>query len=72
MKHAPAALSCAALVAVFAVLAFYRPASTYTLFAFDHAGEAYDLDGGLSEADCLAAARAVLPGYAATYCEKEG
>lgn len=71
MKHAPAALSCAAIVAVFAVLAFYRPAPSYTLLAFDHGGDVYELDGDLSESDCLAAARAVAPGYAATYCEKE-
>lgn len=71
MRNATAALACLSVVAVFAVLAFYRPQPAYTLLAFDHQGEAWALDTGLTLDDCRTGARALPDIYEAAYCEPE-
>lgn len=71
MRNATAALACLSVVAVFAVLAFYRPAPTFTLLAFDDQGDAWALDTGLTLDDCRSGARLIPDHYEAAYCEAE-
>ena len=71
MRNTASALACLAVVAVFAVLAFYRPAPTFTLLAFDDQGDAWALDTGLTLDDCRTGARALPDIFDAAYCEPE-
>lgn len=72
MRHLPAFFACAVFVAAWVYAFTIRPDPSFTVLAFDEAGEAHVLGTGLSEAQCMSAAARLPARYEAVYCEPEG
>lgn len=53
MRHIPAFVACGLFVAAWCVAFTVQPVQSFTLLGVTYEGEVYELDGGMTRADCL-------------------